>query len=72
MNRLEEVHMRILEGLSGEARKDAERGLRLLGIDNPSDKEALRQSIKKLRPDFTDAQVELFVQGKAESERDWV
>jgi hypothetical protein len=72
MNKVERIYAQMLEEAHGEDRKNLERGMKLLGIDNPLDKEALRKSIRRLRPDFTDEQVELFVQGKAETKRDWV
>ena len=68
--RLDELNAKILEGLSGQAKEDFEAGLKLLSMDNPADREALRESIRKLRPDFSEAQIDIFVEGKAKPETD--
>ncbi len=68
--RLNELNVKILEGLSGEAKRDFEAGLKTLNMDNPADREALRESIRKLRPDFTEAQIETFVSGETKPESD--
>ena len=68
--RLNELNVKILEGLSGEAKRDFEEGLKLLNMDSPADREALRESIRKLRPDFTEAQIETFVSPETKPESD--
>ena len=62
--KLEDVHMKILEGLSGKAKEDFEAGLKALNMANPTDRIALRESIKRLRPDFTEAQIDIFIAGR--------
>ena len=62
--KLEDVHLKILEGLSGKEREDFLKGLTALNMVNPEDREALRESIRKIRPDFTPEQVEIFVTGQ--------
>lgn len=61
--RPDELNAKILEGLSGKAKEDFEAGLKALNMDNPADREALRESIRRSRPDFTPEQVEIFVKG---------
>ena len=61
--RTDELNAKILEGLSGKAKEDFEAGLKLLSMDNPGDREALRESIRRARPDFTPEQIEIFVRG---------
>lgn len=71
--RLDELNARILEGLSGKAKEDFEAGLKLLSMDSPADREALRESIRRARPDFTEAQIEIFVSGKAPPDKqEWL
>jgi len=68
--RSDEVNAKILEGLTPEARENFLAGLKLLKMDNPADRETLRESIRKLRPDFSEAQIDIFVEGKAKPETD--
>ena len=68
--RVDEVNARILEGLSGEAKRDFEAGLKSLSMGNPADREALRESVKRLCPDFTEAQIDIFVAGEVKPETD--
>jgi len=65
--RLDELHTEILEGLSDEAKRDFEAGLKALSMGNPADRAALRESIRKLRPDFTEAQITTFVEGETKA-----
>lgn len=71
--RLEEVNAKVLKGLSGQAREDFEAGLRNLNMANPADREALRESIRKLRPDFSEAQIDIMVSSKAPPDnQEWI
>lgn len=71
--KLEEVNSKILEGLSGQEREDFLKGLTALNMENPEDREALRESIRKARPDFTPEQIEIFVTGEAPPDkRGWL
>ena len=70
--RLDELHMKILEGLSEKDRLDFEAGLRNLNMESPADRMALRESIKRLRPDFSEAQLDLFIEVEVKSDADWI
>lgn len=70
--KLEEVNSKILEGLSGKAKSDFEAGLKALNMANPADRAALRESIRKLRPDFSEAQLDLFIEAEVKREADWI
>lgn len=63
--KLEDLNARILEGLSGQEKRDFEAGLEALNMANPADRIALREAIKRLRPDFTEAQIDIMVSGEA-------
>ena len=63
--KLDELNLKILEGLSGKEKEDFERGLKLLNMANPADREALRESIRRARPDFIETQIDIFVEGEA-------
>lgn len=69
--KLEDLNAKILKGLEGQAKADFIAGLEKLNMDNPADRDALEQSIRRLRPDFTPEQIEIFVSGKVKSEADW-
>lgn len=69
--RPDELHVKLMETMSDEERRDFEVGLKALNMDNPADREALRESIKRLRPDFTEAQIELFVGGEIKPISEW-
>lgn len=62
--KLEELNMKVMEGLSGQARENFIAGLESLNMTNPEDRKALRESITKLRPDFTEEQIEIFIEGR--------
>lgn len=68
--RIEEVNAKILEGLSGQERRNFEAGLAALNMANPADRIALREAIKRLRPDFTDDQLDIFIEGEVKPEND--
>ena len=71
--KIEEVNARILEMLSGKEKEDFESGLKALNITDPADRIALRESVKRLMPDFSEAQIDIFIEGKAKSETDsWI
>lgn len=65
--RLNEVNAEILKGLSGKEKEDFEAGLKALNMAKPADREALRESIRRARPDFTEAQIDIFVEGETKS-----
>lgn len=65
---LDKLHSRILESLSGKEREDFLAGLEALDMDNPADREALRESIRRARPDFTEKQIDIFVEGRVKPE----
>lgn len=59
------VNAEILEGLSGAERESFQEGLRALGMDPaPVGGQALREAVKRLRPDFTEQQLDTFVYGE--------
>jgi len=62
--RLDELNAKILEGLSGKAKEDFEAGLKALNMANPADREALRESIRRAHPEYTEAQIEIFMRGR--------
>jgi len=62
--RLDELHAEILEGVSGEEKESILRGMKILGIANPIGREALRESIRKAHPEYTEEQVEYFLEGR--------
>ena len=66
--RLDELNAKILAGLSGQEKQDFEAGLKALNMANPADRVALREAIKRLRPDFTESQLDTFVNGEAKPE----
>ena len=71
--KLDELNARILEGLSDEAKRDFKAGLTLLNMDSPADRVALREAIKKLRPDFTEEQIDIMVSGEAPPDKqEWL
>ena len=69
--RIDELNAKILKGLSGKEKEDFLAGLALLNMDNPTDRVALREAIKRLRPDFTPEQIEIFVEGRVKPDTGW-
>lgn len=69
--KLEEVNRRILGRLSGKEKEDFEAGLKVLNMDNPSDREALRESARRAFPDYTEAQLDIFVAGEVKPTSEW-
>ena len=71
--RLSELHHKLMESMSGKEREDFEKGLKALDLDSPTDREALRESIKRYRPDWTEAQLDIFVNPEASPKNtDWI
>ncbi len=71
--RLDELNAKILEGLSGKEKEDFLTGLKALNMANPADRIALRESVKRLCPDFSEDQIDIFVAGEVKSEaNDWM
>lgn len=71
--KLDAVNARILEGLSGKAKSDFEAGLKSLNMANLADREALRESVRNLRPDFSEAQIDIMVSGEAPPDKqEWL
>ena len=68
--RPDELYIELMENMSDEEKRQFLDGLKALDIANPIDREALRESIKRLRPDFTEAQIGIFVEGRARPETD--
>jgi len=58
--RIEEVNKRILEGLSEEDKQIFREGLKRLSADSGDDMRALRESVRKLHPEYTKEQLDLF------------
>ncbi len=71
--RLDEVNSKILEGLSGKEKQDFEAGLRNLNMASPTDRIALREAVKRLRPDFSESQLDIMVSGEAPPDKqEWL
>ncbi|MFC1980258.1 hypothetical protein ACFLVS_05375 [Chloroflexota bacterium] len=71
--KLDELNAKILEGLSGKAKEDFEAGSKALNMANPADRIALREAVKRLRPDFTSAQLDIMVSGEAPPDKqEWL
>ena len=71
--KLDKLHIKLMETMSEAEKRDFEAGLKSLNLDSPSDPEALRESIKRYRPDWTEAQLDIFVNPEASSKNpDWI
>ena len=71
--RLDKLHIKLMETMSEAEKRDFEAGLKSLNMDSPTDREALRESIKRLRPDFSEAQIDIFINPEARPENtDWI
>lgn len=66
----DELNAKVLEGLSGEEKEEFLTGLKALNMANPTDRIALRESVRRLCPDFSEEQIDIFVAGRAEPETD--
>ena len=62
--RLDELHHKLMESMSEKEKESFLEGLKALNIANPDDRAALRESIKRARPDFTEAQIDIFIAGR--------
>lgn len=70
---MDKVNARILEGLPGGERLSFIRGLKALGMSDPSGRIALRKSFKASHPEWTEAQLDIAVSGEAPREKsDWL
>ncbi len=63
-SRLNDLNLEILAGLSGKEKEDFKRGLRIAGIPDPEGRAALRESFRRLHPEWTEAQLEVAVKGR--------
>jgi len=72
LDEVDKLNANILLGLSSEERANFAQGLKTLNIANPRDRIALRESIKVLRPDFTDVQLDIAVYGKQRPNANWI
>jgi hypothetical protein len=73
MEKIEEVHLRMMEGMTEEEKRDFAAGLNYMGISNPVDRVALREAWKRLRPDASEEELEILVTGKAPQEnKEWL
>ena len=71
--KLNELHHKLMESMSEKERADFEAGLKALNMANPADRAALRESARRAFPDYTEAQIEIFVTGEAPPEkREWL
>lgn len=62
---IDKLNAEVLASLgSEEERQHFLEGLKVLNMDNPEEKEALRNSVRKLCPDFTPEMVETFIEGR--------
>jgi hypothetical protein len=62
-----DINAEILEGLSGQEKEDFLAGLKALNMANPEDKATLRESVKRLHPEWTKAQVDVFMENLEQS-----
>lgn len=71
--RLDKLHIKLMETMNEAEKQSFKAGLKALNMDSPTDREALRESIKRLRPDFSEAMVEIFVNPEASPKNtDWI
>lgn len=65
MNKLDKLHMTLMEHMNDEEKQAFREGLKALGLGDPVATQAFRESVQRLRPDFTPEQVNIVVAGKA-------
>jgi hypothetical protein len=65
---VDKLHLENLAKMDGQAKEDYKRGLRVLGIADPEAKASLRAAFKRLKPDSTDKELDIMVDGKAPRE----
>ena len=71
--KLDKLHIKLMETMSGKEREDFLKGLKALNLDNPEDRIALRESIKRLHPEYTTEQLDIFVNPEASPKNtDWI
>jgi len=63
--KLNELHLKLLEGMTPAEQASFREGLKALNMADPADRIALRESVKRLRPDFSEAQIDIFVNPEA-------
>ena len=66
--RADQVIIRALRGLDGDRRTDFLAGLKALGMSDPTEREALRESARQAFPDYTEEQLDIFVDGEISPE----
>ena len=64
--KLDQLHTRIMENMNPAEKREFEASLTTLGQGGSADREALRESAKRLHPEYTDDQVEIFVTGSSD------
>ena len=67
LEKFDELYTRLLKGKTGQEREDLLAGMKALNISNPEDRQALRESVRRAHPDWTDRQVEVFLEGRVEN-----
>ena len=70
--RADKVNLQTLRGLDGDRRTGFLVGLKALGMSNPTDRAALRESVKRAFPGYSEKQVDVFVDGDVQPEADWM
>jgi hypothetical protein len=61
MNKVERMHAQMIEEARGEDRENLLQGMRILGIDDPRGKMALRKAFRRSHPEWTERQLDLAV-----------
>jgi len=64
---LDQVHLGMLRGLRGEKREAFLEGLRVFGIPNPEARVNLKESFRRLRPDFSEQHLDIAVRGRGDT-----
>lgn len=60
----DKVNAKIMAGLSGKEEEDFRAGLRGCGIVDPEARAALEVAARKAHPEYSEAQVQVFVKGR--------
>ena len=68
--RVDELHEKLMMGMSPAEQARFREGLKVLNMADSSDRAALRESIQRLRSDFTEEQIDLFIDGEIKPERE--
>lgn len=61
---IEQLNLKMMQNLTGEERENFKHGLHILGQVNPEDRAALRDSFRRLHPEYTEEQIEIAVKGR--------